>query len=299
MDRDRALSLDKVRREVDHVRWESGSSNQSSTASSVRRTLYAAMSVGQGGQGHRLSKVPPPSVASASEHSPTINPNVELVLQSLNERWDTEVSRLNRYLLRNYNIAHGIEEMDDDFDDDDDAASDGRPGTAASLGTMLDKLKFNVSVSADEIRSSPPNESPAVIRLSESSDTPSQFSSNIETTPIQPKRPSHNTRRPHTAAPTQSVPSGHSRLALPVPAVPPAVGKAESVRSGRSSSSNASIGTGSTRRAYGVASSTLRGFLSGTALRERRRADAARPSPVCVNNDKPPQLDWVPPKLDL
>jgi hypothetical protein len=26
------------------------------------------------------------------------------------------------HLLRNYNIAHGIEEMDDDFDDDDDAA---------------------------------------------------------------------------------------------------------------------------------------------------------------------------------
>ena len=194
-----------------------------------------------------------------------------------------EVSRLNRYLLRNYNIAHGIEEVDDD------ATSDERPGTAASLGTMLDNLKFDVSVSADEIRSSPPDEPPAVIRLSEASSTPSHFSSDIETTPVQPKR----------------IPSGHgsssqtSHLALPVPAVPPAVGKAESVRSARSSSSNASIGAGSTRSAYGVASSTLRGFLSGTALRERRRADAARSSPVCVNNDKPPQLDWAPPKLDL
>ncbi|KAJ5598399.1 hypothetical protein N7537_008483 [Penicillium hordei] len=299
MDRDRVLSLDKVRREVDNVRWESSNSHQTSTANSVRRSLYAAMSVGQGGQGHKLSKAPPPSVASALENSPFANHNVELVLRSLNERWDTEVSRLNRYLLRNYNIAHGIEEIDDD------ATSDGRPGTAASLGTMLDNLKFDVSVSADEIRSSPPDESPAVIRLSEASDTPSQSLSNIETTAVQPKRIPSNTRRPHTAAPAQFVPSSHgsssqaSHLALPVPAVPPAVGKAESVRSARSSSSNASIGAGSTRSAYGVASSTLRGFLSGTALRERRRADAARPSPVCVNNDKPPQLDWAPPKLDL
>ncbi|CAI7659943.1 unnamed protein product [Penicillium glandicola] len=300
MDRDRVLSLDKVRREVDNVRWEASSSNHSSTANSVRRSLYAAMSVGQGGQGHRLSKAPPPSVASALENSPFAKHNVELVLKSLNEKWDTEVARLNRYLLRNYNIAHGIEEIDDD------ASSDGRPGTAASLGTMLDSLKFDVSVSADEIQtSSPPDESPAVIRLSEASDTLSQSSSNIDsTTPIQMKRLPSNTR-PHTAAPAQFVPSGHgsltstSRLAIPVPAVPPAVRKAESVRSARSSSSNISIGAGSTRSAYGVASSTLRGFLSGTALRERRRADAARSSPMCINNDKPPQLDWAPPKLEL
>lgn len=299
MDRDRVLSLDRVRREVDNVRWEASNSNQTSTANSVRRSLYAAMSVGQGGQGHKLSKTPPPSVASALENSPFAKHNVELVLQSLNDRWDKEVSRLNRYLLRNYNIAHGIEEIDD-------AASDGRPGTAASLGTMLDNLKFDVSVSADEIRTpSPPDESPAAIRLSEASDTPSHTSSNIEPTSVQPKRLPSNSRRPHTAAAAQFTPSSHgspsptSRLALPVPAVPPTVGKAESVRSARSSSSNASIGAGSTRSAYGVASSTLRGFLSGTALKERRRADAVRPSPVCVNNDKPPQLDWAPPKLDL
>ncbi|CDM37531.1 hypothetical protein DTO013E5_7672 [Penicillium roqueforti] len=297
MDRDRVLSLDKVRREVDNVRWEASNGNQSS-GHSVRRSLYAAMTVGQGGQGHRLSKAPPPSVASALENSPFANHNVELVLQSLNERWDTEVSRLNRYLLRNYNIAHGIEEIDDD------SASIGRPATAASLSTMFDNFKFDVSVSADEIRTpSLLDEPPAVIRLSEASDTPSQSSSYIESTSFQTRRISSNTRRPHTAAAAHFTPSSHSSsaslLALPVPAVPPAVKKAESVRSGRSSSSTASFSAGSTRSAYGVASSTLRGFLSGTALRERRRADAVRPSPVCVSDDKPPQLDWTPPKLDL
>jgi hypothetical protein len=47
-----------------------------------------------------------------------------------------------------------------------------------------------------------------------------------------------------------------------------------------------------------MASSTLRGFLTGSALKDKRRVDAMRP--VCVStNDKPPQLDWAPPKLDL
>ncbi|KAJ5882557.1 uncharacterized protein N7529_001229 [Penicillium soppii] len=305
MDRDRTASLDKVRREVDNVRWEA-SNNQNSTANSIRRSLYAAMSVGQGQSGHRLHKAPPPTVTSATDTSPFANHNVELVLESLNKKWDMEVARLRRYLLRNYNIAHGVEE-----DDIDDSASDGRPATAASLGTMLDNLKFDVAVSTDEINTP---EEPASIRLSETSDTTSlSLSPTTSATPkSQPSKPRPQTARApnippseYGSASTQTLTS-NSRLALPVPAVPSAVRKASSVRSAHSSSSTISTGTGSGRSAYGTASSTLRGFLSGTALRERRRADARteRPppnpsAPVYVSNDKPPQLDWAPPKLDL
>jgi hypothetical protein len=293
MDRDRLLSLEKVRREVDNIRWDVSVSTQTSTANSIRRSLYAAMSVGQS-QGHRLSKAPPPSVASALEASPFANHNVELVLESLNEKWDVEVARLRRYLLRNYNIAHGIEDAEID-----DSASDGRPATAASLGTMLDNLKFDVAVSADEIRASPPDESPALSQLTTTSSL--QSTQSIEPNATTPKPPSKI--RPHTprAVPSDYGSTPSSRLALPVPAVPSTVQKPSSIRSTRSSSSTVSTGTGSARSAYGMASSTLRGFLSGTALRERRRADAVRPSPapVCISNDKPPQLEWTPPKLDL
>jgi hypothetical protein len=302
MTRDRVMSLDKVRREVDNVRREASNSNQTSTGNSIRRSLYAAMSVGQGTHGHKLSKATPPSVVSALENSPFANHNVELVLQSLNQRWDAEVARLDRYLLRNYNLAHGIENIEDD-----DTASDGRPATAASLGTMLDNLKFDVSVSADEIRASPPDESPASLRLSKTLDSQSPPSPTIDSSLALPKRLLSNSRRPQTARAAQVLPSDHhsssssssSHIALPVPAVPSAARKAESVRSIHSSYSSASIGAGSTRSAYGMASSTLRGFLGGTAVKERRRADAVRPSPVCVNSEKPPQLDWAPPKLDL
>jgi hypothetical protein len=294
MDRDRLQSLEKVRREVDNVRWDA-TATQTSTANSIRRSLYAAMSVGQS-QGHRLSKPPPPSVAPAPETSPFANHNVDIVLESLNQKWDMEVARLRRYLLRNYNVAHGLEDAEID-----DTASDGRPATAASLGTMLDNLKFDVAVSADEIRASPPDESPALSQLTTTSSIQSMQS--MESASTTPKPPSKT--RPHTA---RAIPSDYgstpsSRLALPVPAVPPTVQKPSSIRSARSSSSTVSTGTGSARSAYGMASSTLRGFLSGTALRERRRADAARPSPspapVYVANEKPPQLEWAPPKLDM
>ncbi|CAG8373752.1 unnamed protein product [Penicillium salamii] len=314
MDRDRLQSLEKVRREVDNVRWET-SSSQTSTANSIRRSLYAAMSVGQGQSGHRLHKAPP-ATASSLETSPFANHNVELVLESLNSKWDQEVTRLRRYLQRNYNIANGVED-----DGIDDSESDGRPATAASLGTMLDNLKFDVAVSTDEIK--PPAE-PTSILLSEPSDTRSVSPTNISVSKRSLSKP-----RPHTARASHSHSSEYSststqssRLALPVPPVPPipvpqSARKASSVRSARSSTSTVSTGTGSGRSAYGTASSTLRGFLSGSALRERRRAEArkdsresrdsrdsreireSRPSTTVYANEPPPKLDWAPPKIDL
>lgn len=301
MDRDRAQSLQKVLREVDNVRLEINN-NQAST---IRRSFFAGRNVGLAQPGHRLRKPSPPSAPSPLEGSPFANPNVELVLESLNNRWDLEVSRLQRYLQRNHNIARGIEDVDMD-----DSASDGRPGTAASIGTMLDNLKFDVAVSADEIK---PPEKAASICVSETSDTAS-------TSPPKPAVPQHHPSkpRPQSARAARTFPSDHgssstqnSSMALPVSEIPPvpplpqAVRKANSVRSARSTASTVSNGTGSGRSAYGTASSTLRGFLSGTALRDRRRADAykesrgPRPVPAACAGDSPPQLDWTPPKLDL
>lgn len=295
MDRDRVMSLEKVRREVDSVRWDA-STVQSSTANSIRRSLHAAMHVKPGPVNHRLSKAPPANATSPTD-SPFASQNVELVLQSLQHRWDIEVARLRRYLIRNYNLAHGIEDPEMD-----DAASDGRPATAASLGTMLDNLKFDVAVSTDEIHGSPPEGSAASIHLpAEKSEPQPDPKANVE--PKTTKKKSLLDLRPQTAQAAQVLPPEYgsssptsARLALPVPAVPSAVSKASSVRSARSSST-VSTGTGSARSAYGTASSTLRGFLTGSVSKERRRMESMRP--VCVSDDKPPQLDWAPPKLDL
>ncbi|KAJ5180297.1 hypothetical protein N7492_003507 [Penicillium capsulatum] len=293
MDRDRSLSLDKVRREVDNVRWES-SAAQTSTASSIRRSLHVAIG---SRSGQRQNKPQQPAPASPWEASPAAH-NVDMILQSLQHKWDVEVTRLRRYLLRNYNITHGIADSDVD-----DAASDGRPGTAASLGTMLDNLKFELAVSTDEVNGSPPEERAESIHLPP--ETPEvQPEPRTKLKSIAKRMKSQPDLRPQTARAAQILPPEYgpssptaARLALPVPAVPAAVTKANSVRSARSSST-VSTGNGSARSTYGMASSTLRGFLSGSAMKDRRRVESLRP--VCIaNGDRPPQLDWAPPKLDL
>ncbi|KAJ5358429.1 uncharacterized protein N7496_010842 [Penicillium cataractarum] len=296
MDRDRILSLDKVRREVDNVRWDT-SNVQTSTATSIRRSLHAAMGVRSGGASNRLSKHMSPNTSPTPESIPFASQNVDLVLQSLQRKWDVEVSRLQRYLLRNYNIANGTGD-----ETIDDTASDGRPATAASLGTMLENLKFEVAVSADEIHASPPDTT-SLIHLSRTTTCESQ-PVQIKAEPKTSRKKSLQSLRAQTSRASQILPpeygsssSSSARLALPVPAVPAAVTKSNSVRSARSSST-VSTGTGSGRSTYGMASSTLRGFLTGSALKDKRRVDVMRP--VCVStNDKPPQLDWAPPKLDL
>lgn len=294
MDQDRVRSFDKVRREVDHIRWDPNAV-QTSTASSLRRSLHAAM---KPSVNNRLSKPPPANVtAPPTENSPFANQNVELVLSSLQHRWDIELGRLQRYLLRNYNLTHGIE--DPDFDD---AASDGRPATAASLGTMFENLKLDVAVSMDEIDASPPEERTASIHLppetSESQSTPK-----ANTVSKTPRRKSVLEVQSQITQSAPVLPSecgssnpSSARLAVPIPPVPSAVKKSDSVRSARSSST-VSTGTRSSRSAYGVASTTLRGFLTGNASKERRGLESMRP--VYVSNDTPPQLDWAPPKLDL
>ncbi|KAJ5491696.1 hypothetical protein N7539_003263 [Penicillium diatomitis] len=310
MERDRIVSLDKVRREVDHIRWDT-SNAPTSTTNSIRRSLHAAMTVRPAAHHRLVKQMPPNATHNASPDAVALgSQNVELMLRSLQQKWDMEVARLQRYLLRNYNIANGIPD-----DLADETTDDSRPGTAASLGTMLENLKLDkldVAVSADEIRASPPEaHCPLQLSRTHSRDVrPVQINVQAKVD----KSSGMSTQPPRTAPqPTRTAQIMHpelassgsepTRLALPVPAVPAVVKKTSSVRSARSSST-VSTGTNSGRSTYGTASSALRGFLTGNALKDKRRVEAVRPvyvasTPARVSNDKPPQLDWSPPKLDL
>ncbi|KAE8377865.1 hypothetical protein BDV26DRAFT_200136 [Aspergillus bertholletiae] len=344
MDRDRTQSLEKVRREIESVKRDMGGT-QGSTTSTLRRSLNAAKHATVGhksskhshASGHLRPGVSMPNNLATAETSPFLHQDIEVILQSLNQKWDAEVSRLRRYLFRNFNVANGIEAEATALDGDD-AASDGRPNTAASLATMLDNLKLDVTVSEKEIQpprlqtntqpfpraseTSKPNEAshldktnPQPLPKASETSKPNEAShldifrsldteTNIQ---IEPKM------RPQTApfsfeyAP-QILPTDYagssgpsSRLAVPVPPLPSIINKSSSVRSARSSSTvSTSAGTAvSARSSYGTTSSTLRGFLTGGASKERKRAEKMKPAGVCVSGDRPPTLQWSPPKLDL
>ncbi|THC91926.1 hypothetical protein EYZ11_008612 [Aspergillus tanneri] len=322
MDRDRIQSLDKVRREIESVKRDL-SLQQSSTSSSIRRSLHAAIHVKNVTGGHRLSKHPhppgphragssvPSNPSSCAEASPLSGRDIEIILESLGRKWDMEVARLRRYLFRNYNMAHGIDD-DSMVHNGDDTSSDGRPATATSLATMLDSLKLDVTVSTNEVSTKQPtNMQPSPnpsetdhashLDIFDSLDTESNINTALrgrpQTAPF--SLPEHAPQ----ILPSEYVTSGasSSRLAMPVPAIPSLANKSSSVRSTRSSStaSTSACTAASARSTYGAASSTLRGFLTRGASKERRRMEKMNPGTVCVSNERPPRLDWAPPQLEL
>lgn len=309
MDRDRARSLDKVRREIANVKREL-SASQHPTTSSLRRSLHAAINVKNISVSSKLAKHShsyghiraTASSLSAVDSRPPMDDQVEAILQSLSSKWDAEVSRLRRYLFRNFNLVNGI--SDDEIGiAGDDAASDGRPATAASLGTMLEQLKLDVALTTNEIQSttsqtpsqaSGADKSPH-LEIFQSLDTENNLDDELQKSPY---------LSPYSGHASQALPSDYAasiasaRSALPVPMMPSVVSKSSSIRSARTSSSvSTSTGTGvSARSAYGTASSTLRGFLSS---RERKKMDTMKSGTVCVSGDRPPTLDWSPPHFDL
>ena len=317
MERDRALSLEKIRREFELAKRDSAAT-QLSTSSSLRRSLHVARNVGHVTVGHKLSKTPSVSqrggtapVGSAStsvDNSHIVNHDVGIVIGALTRSWDAEVARLRRYLLRNFNLAHGMHDSGDD-----DSGSDGRPSTAKSLGTMLDSLKLDVTASANEVPEMPQDNQPSTSTQDApvSQDDAPEDNSHLDifrsldsdhagAESQLPQIPPFSIPGNCPPMPSESDASyaPSTRLAIPVPAIPPSLSrtKSSSMRSTRSSSTlSTTTGSASGRSTYGAASSTLRGFLTS---KERKKMEKMKAEPMCVSNE-PPQLDWSPPKIDL
>ncbi|KAL1964187.1 hypothetical protein VTN77DRAFT_7145 [Rasamsonia byssochlamydoides] len=175
MDPDRHQSLEKVRREIESVHRDSSTHTSGSAASSIRRSLHAAIAVGQPSGGHRLSKhhaptssiphVAFPGSYSSPQQSPasstpeSIRHEVEAALLSLNKRWDSEVTRLRQYLYRNYCLAKGVplESEEAKSHDQADTASNERPSIAGKLNVLLPDIgKLDLNLDLDE-RTEEPN----------------------------------------------------------------------------------------------------------------------------------------------
>ncbi|PGG97253.1 hypothetical protein AJ80_09722 [Polytolypa hystricis UAMH7299] len=339
MTRDREQSLERVRREIEAVSQDSGEGGRS-TASSIRKSVRAAVSSGSSGSGNRLTKAH--RSPSLSQHSPTISspltthppilassttpphfvsPDVQAVLQSLGRKWDVEVQRLQRYLVRNYNLAHGVFE-EGYVDGDADAISDGRPATAASLGTFIRQLSFDTAPSdlyepsplnsevqqsniidpgpSSQILEIPLTREPSTVGVINVSDTAGIPSETPSFTSPEPALP-HS--KPLASCPPE-ISSSH--LSVPTPALPrptlAATGAAgSSIRSFKSNSTSTSTSTSrsgsmtassSGARASGRFTDTatsLRGLLTARALERRGKNKGG--------GQAPPRLDWRLPEL--
>jgi hypothetical protein len=316
MDSDRNQSLDKIRREAAAVHRGS-SYAPSSTASSIRRSLHAAINIGQPSGGHKLAKhTSGPqhgafAGAAFTPHSPShplaysttphevVDEDLEAALSSLNKKWDYEVARLRRYLLRNYNLAHGITDSQRDGGDMSDASSEERPATADRLGATLkgtgDALGQRLSVKKQR-----PNSGIGDVS---SGDGPGDEAKGIGNISPPLAVPKHSSATGVDDAPASST---SSRLALPIPAIRPAVGMGNTIHSSHSSSIvSTSTGTGApgVRSAPGLASSSLRKFLIGQSVRKEMRPTEKLNVPALKHldrlKDEPPQIVWSPPKIEF
>lgn len=100
MERDRVSSLRKVDREIDSLRESSPALSAKAT---VKKTLGAAIASRRSFSARHHNK----SRASTA-HTYSSDKEVQAIVESLSQQWERENARLQRYLRRNYNVAHGI-----------------------------------------------------------------------------------------------------------------------------------------------------------------------------------------------
>lgn len=327
MIRDREQCLERVRREIESVSQNSSNSG-GSKASTLRKTIQAAVSGGATSSGSKLTKATPASVQQGNPHAATFSSplassapilassttpphfmrhDVQAVLQSLGQRWDIEVQRLQRYLERNYNLAHGPVE-DYGNGTDEDAMSDGRPATAASLGTFLNQLSFEETNPTQNEKSSPYGTQTAeqTTKPEDDDDNENLTIQSIKTKKQLPKpNPSltHSSRPPlhkyHTSGGLQTP---FTNLSVPTPSIPrqatpEAAGnniRTSKSNSNLSASTTASASTGTGTRLSETASS-LRGLL--LARSPERREQKKDKGPI-LTLSQPPRLDWRLPDLE-
>ncbi|KAK2764908.1 hypothetical protein FQN54_008605 [Arachnomyces sp. PD_36] len=319
LDRDREYSLEKVRREIEMITRDTSQGGHSA-ASSIRRTIQAAVSSGSGGNkltklpthtvnanGSFNARVPPSSTTTntASTAPPRLPSNdVLTVLRSLGQKWDVEVSRLQRYLIRNYNLANGIEVSEDgtvayEGVGIDDAASDGRPNTAASLGTFLEKMTFDVT--SEDSGLSPFSEvdqNPTLGDSATSSDNVDYFETD-SITPLSLNRSSSLLSSRRNPLSREDSRSGSVRLQ----ATSPTIGTETRFQRSGSNSSLSTDAEPTLPVKYPSSASSLREYLGARAAerenkrREKRKGKGKDSEESSIISDQPPRLDWTPPDI--
>ncbi len=130
---DRQTSLAKVKKEILNIGKADEEEHQRAKGGSLRRTLTGAMSVGSKSHRHSIRHT-----NTLPSMSPYTGQDVAAALESLNQKWDAAVARMQRYLARNYHLANGLP-----WDDDNEEAGLERPMSADSITRVLEKVRLD------------------------------------------------------------------------------------------------------------------------------------------------------------
>ena len=126
MDIDRGGSLRKMDREVQNLKDRSApsSGNLAITKATVRKTLGRSIAAQKTSRMSEKSSILP-------------DESLKRVVRSMSQNWDREVDRLQKYLDRNYALAHGLPL------DNSSLVGLNRPGTSDTLTKALEDINFD------------------------------------------------------------------------------------------------------------------------------------------------------------
>ncbi|OAP56836.1 hypothetical protein AYL99_08948 [Fonsecaea erecta] len=135
MDHDRAKSMDKVRREIETMERADTPKTPKSGGGAIKKALTGTLTgkTHGKGHGHRHS-------SSMSSTASFTDQDVAAVMSTLDEKWDLQVSRMQKYLFRNYCRAEGVPWEDGAGD------GDSRLSTAvgdSSMAQLLQRVKLD------------------------------------------------------------------------------------------------------------------------------------------------------------
>jgi hypothetical protein len=143
LEHDRQASIEKVKKELMGEWGGEEGDNSFVKGGALKRTFTGAMS-GVGGKRYSLrhtSTLPP------AAGTPSTEQDVKVALLALHERWDHEVARMQSYLARNWKLAKGLA---GDEDEQADGGRPGRPATADSIGSLMEKVRLDVNRGGEE-----------------------------------------------------------------------------------------------------------------------------------------------------
>jgi len=143
MDSDRAWTQNKVDKEIDNIRDSPKAPSSPISVRNVTGTFTGMASSTKGSVNRRLGRTIGRTIGNQRNFSarnigrtatPMIGHNeidFKAAMGSLSQNWDREIAKLQDYLMRNYNFAHGHSPDGQPLLDVD------RPGTSDSLATAL------------------------------------------------------------------------------------------------------------------------------------------------------------------
>lgn len=144
LDHDRAKAMERVRREIESSVDHTDNPRPAKSGNSLKKTFGSALTGRhhRHGHGHRQSS----SISSAGSFT---DQDVTAVISTLEDKWNVQVARLQKYLFRNYCRAQGEVWEDDGVSAGEGEGSRRQTTASESMAQIMQRVKLDRTPTGD------------------------------------------------------------------------------------------------------------------------------------------------------